>query len=128
MQEVELFDNYTTLSAIVPRQIKPEDEKTIEVARIFNFILAMIIFGGIGSSYIVPVHIEKFLYMINELQLIFHLPLMHLNVPGNVLIVFSNLIQLVKYDILDHFKLLNFRESVSDAQNQPHAFYNGYWF
>lgn len=112
---LNFFSNYTTLTAILPRQINPKDEKLVEISKILNFILAMIIFGGIGASFIASIQIEKFLYVINELQLLFHLPLMDLNVPGNVLIVFTQLINLTKYDFLDHFKLINFQNSITDA-------------
>lgn len=128
LAEVDLYQNYTTMSAILPRQIKKEDANVIDNARIFNFILAIILFGGIAISYVTSTSLDKFLYMINELQLIFHLPLMHLIVPGNVLIAFTNMIDLVKYDILTHFKLFDFSSSIKDAQNNPHAFFNGFWF
>jgi hypothetical protein len=64
----------------------------IETAKYFNFILAMILFGGVGISFAASVPMDKFLYLIGELQLIFHLPMMRVLVPGNVLIAFTNMI------------------------------------
>jgi hypothetical protein len=89
LKEIDLHQNYTTLSAIIPRQIKTQDESLIEYARYFNAILGIITFGGILTSFFFKIQIEKFLYVINELQLIFHLPFLNLNVPGNVLVVFT---------------------------------------
>lgn len=69
--------------------------------------------------------------MINELQLLFHLPLMQIKVPGNMLIVFSHLINLVKYDIFNHLRLIDFSESVRDARDQQirnNSYFNGFWF
>ena len=86
---MDLFQNYTTLSAIIPRQIKPDDESIIFKARAFNFILACLLFGGIGISYLADKPIDKFLYILTELQLVVHLPLLNHYVPGNVLIVFA---------------------------------------
>lgn len=73
---VDLFKNYTTLSAIVPRQIKKDDEGKIGLARLLNFLLAIFLFGSICYCFCMRISSEKFLYIINELQLIFHLPLM----------------------------------------------------
>ena len=89
----------------------------------------MIVFGGISLSFLIGTPTEKFLYVINELQLIFHFPLMQILVPGNILIVFTQLINLVKYDVLNQLRILDWTESIADAQqNEQKAFYNGYWF
>ena len=126
--DVDLFTNYTTFSAIVPRLINPSDESIINIARFFNFIIAIIVFGGVLISFYLKIGTEKFLYVLNEMQLIFHLPLMHLMVPGNVLIVFTYLINLVKFDVINQLRLVDFSKSINDAQKTHEEFSNGYWF
>ena len=128
LQEAEYFGNYTTISAVVPRQIDSADYRLIETAQAINFLLSMFVFGSIILSFVFKYSAERFLYTLNELQLLFHLPLLGLEVPGNVLIVFTNLINLVRYDFLQHLKLLNYADSVADARDHQHKYFNGYWF
>ena len=69
---------------------------------------------------------ERFLYLINELQLLFHIPLLKLGIPGNVLVVFTNLIDLTNYDLLKHLRWVSFSSSIQDAKDLHHIYFNGY--
>lgn len=123
-----MYQNYTTLSAIVPRQIKPNEVSTIKTTSFFSSFLMVFFVCLVILSFITRSSIFKYLYMLNELQLIFHLPLMHLYVPGNVLIVFTHMINLVRYDFIKQLRLADYSESVRDANDKPHFNFSGYWF
>jgi len=57
------------------------------------------------------------LELINNLQIIVHIPMMNVVIPANVLTFFAVLIPLVMFDVLEDFKVLNamFPDSESDA-------------
>jgi len=73
--------------------------------------LNVLIMGALGS--VIP--------MINALQLIFHLPIMSVILPANVMTMFAIMIPIVMFDIMesvDFFKDL-FPESEDDMENNP---------
>ena len=44
--------------------------------------------------------------MINSLQIIFHLPILHVVMPGNVQTLFQIMVPVVMFDILENFELI----------------------
>ena len=55
--------------------------------------------------------------MINGLQIIVHLPLLHLNFPVNALIFFSSLMKISYFDLLPSDKILGYLFTFAD--NKP---------
>jgi len=71
----------------------------------------MIIMGSLGTM----------ITMINSLQLIFHLPIMSIITPGNVMVMFQIMIPIVMFDIMESIPLFGnlFPDSEEDMANNP---------
>jgi len=67
----------------------------------------------------ISISLQFFVAMLNSLQLVFHLPIMSVIVPGNVMTMFQIMIPVVMFDILEALEVFEgyFPESKFDMSN-----------
>ena len=99
-----LDDNFLFLKARVPRQI--DYSALVEkVSSTLNIAVTIGTASTYGMAFFLSNSFWRFVGMINSLQLIFHLAMLNINFPPNVIVFYKNLMPIVKYDVFDKMGL-----------------------
>jgi hypothetical protein len=89
-------------------------------------IIKGLMFGGLVAAAVISIFLSGILSfllaLINGLQLVFHLPIMNIIMPGNVSMFFEIMIPIVMFDILEYTNVMSgwFPLSESYFEKQVH--------
>jgi hypothetical protein len=117
---VDLHANYTTLKSAMKKQM-PDDNITrnlLAASEAADSSLRTTLVGSIIMNIMIKGAMHLFLGMINNLQVIVHIPMLNVVIPANVMQIYKIILPLVMFDILEDMQILQqiFPESEADAE------------
>ena len=82
----------------------------------FMYIIGVLFFISLGISMFFRDPLERLMYMLFELQIILHMPILEVTFPGNIVTMFNIFLPLAKFDYLGFMVGGKFINSVDDAE------------
>jgi hypothetical protein len=116
-----LSENYTTLIKKVPKQMidSPVSDTLIGVTEGVELVLKGSLATSFSFGIVFTGAFALMLSMINPLQIIMHLSILHVPMPGNVQTLFQTLMPIITFDILENLDIFENYFADPETQDTP---------